>query len=68
MSNIIDFYNNATSYTPPCCRPGGRCTTRQATPDTPLSEDDEHKLSEFINSGASMRDVLTYWHQLKEQA
>lgn len=24
--NVVDFYNNRASYTPPCCRPGGRCT------------------------------------------
>jgi hypothetical protein len=67
--NVIDFYDNASGYTPLCCRPGGRCTTgHRESPDVPLSED-EHKLSEFINNEArSMREVLDYWHSLKTGA
>jgi len=67
MNNIIDFYDNNTNYRPPCCRPGGRCTKpHNETPDVPLSEDDEHRLSEFILAGHSMLDVLAYWRELKE--
>jgi hypothetical protein len=62
---VFDFYDNSIYYTPPCCRPGGRCT-QPSTADTSLTEEQEDALTDLINSGASMREIINYWREAKD--
>ena len=59
MAEVIDFYDNSSWYTPPCCRPGGRCTVSNADAAI-VGPGLENAAMELVNRGASVRDLVAF--------